>query len=127
MLSGQRWLYVVMAAGMILAAEMVLAAEPPAKMDVFSFGNSFTGCTAPQMHPKLGVSAGKQWTHKHSVGPGWPIWLHLHNLRKGYGSGMSLVNGEYTLSPTFQPAAPLAATFNSQKWDCFVEKVLKAG
>ena len=112
-------LAVVMLMSLAIAIPMS-AADSPAGRNVYYFGNSFTGNTAPFLHEKLGASAGKQWTNQANLGAGWPIWYHLYHLRQGNKGGMDLVNGEWTLNPEFKPTNWQAASFREKKWDAIM-------
>jgi hypothetical protein len=113
-------LVTVAAAAMLGFGAMGAGAEEAKSVDMYYFGNSFTGSTAPMLHEKLAASAGRTWTNVANMGPGWPIWFHLYNLRQGTKGDMNLVNGEWTLNPEFKPKNPRAGSFYKKKWDAIM-------
>ena len=59
------------------------AAEPPDELNTMYYGNSFLENSLPWFHPTLARSAGLDMTVRTSIGPGWPIRLHVSQMKRG--------------------------------------------
>jgi len=110
--------------GLLLLATSVRAEG----LRVFYFGNSLTGCSDPDWHGELGASAGKEWTAVASLGAGWQLWQHRHELQS---SGVSLdrgSRGDLTIPPEqVKDAKGRLRRFFTEKWDAVVLQPFSMG
>lgn len=64
----------------VCAIRLAAAAEPIESVNAMYFGNSFLENSMPQFHTILGKGAGVDWKLQASIGPGWPIRLHVSSF-----------------------------------------------
>jgi hypothetical protein len=67
----------------VLALLATAHADPPKALNVMYYGNSFLENSLPWFHPTLARSAGLELIVASSIGPGWPIRLHVDQMKRG--------------------------------------------
>ncbi len=110
------------------AAACLAEAEETRHVRAFYFGNSLTGSSDPKWHQELGHSAGRQWIAEASLGAGWQLWQHRHELRN---SGVALkrgAGGDLTIGPEgIGNARGRLRRFFTEKWDAVVLQPFSMG
>lgn len=106
------------------------AEEPPRKMNVFYFGNSLVGSARPDLHEKLGASAGKEWKTDVFAGAGWQPWQHRNELWRAMGKPVDAETqsassrGDLTLDEELAKAAPgKPRKFFNGEWDAILIQI----
>ena len=77
MLSGQRWLCVVMAVGALAGPVSAEERKPSEPVRAMYFGNSFLENSVPWFQPSMFATAGGKLELTTRLGPGWQVWMHV--------------------------------------------------
>ncbi len=90
----------------------------PQRVAVFYFGNSLTGSTAPELHPALGKSAGKEWVWDCMPVAGGQLWQYRDQFQLDGGIEKP---DDFARNTQLAPKTPYHAwQFLTGNWDAVV-------